>query len=386
MLSLISNVSDVVSQRYVRAAPSQTWGYPAGVSLVDFVPDDMKAVVHPHWKTFPPVNPMWHYLLGFIYIMLGIVSLIGNGTVINLFTSRKELRSTANMFVVNLAISDFLMMVTQFPMFVHNCFNGGIWLFRPFWCELYACTGSIFGSTSISTMAAISYDRYNVIVKGMSGTKMTAGRATILIAFCWLYATAWSIAPFFGWGKYIPEGILDSCSFDYLTRDSSTKSFGTCLFVFLYCCPLFFICFCYYFIVQAIFEHEKTLREQAKKMNVASLRSNADANATSAEIRIAKVALCNISLWACMWTPYAAIVLQGLYGNQSNITPLVSILPALVAKSASIYNPIIYAISHPKFRLALQEKYPWFCINEEKPAVNNAKDNESNGTNNSVSS
>lgn len=99
-----------------------------------------------------------------------------------------------------------------------------------------------------------------------------------------------------------------------------TKSFGLCLFFFLYCMPLSFITFCYYFIVSTIFEHEKTLREQAKRMNVASLRTNSDANATSAEIRIAKVALCNIALWAAMWTPYAAIVLKAclkwLYHNK----------------------------------------------------------------------
>ena len=39
------------------------WGYPSGVSIVDLVPEDMKALVHPHWNKFPPVNPMWHYLL-----------------------------------------------------------------------------------------------------------------------------------------------------------------------------------------------------------------------------------------------------------------------------------------------------------------------------------
>ncbi len=77
------------------------------------------------------------------------------------------------MFVVNLAFSDMCMMITQFPMFVYNSFNGGQWLFGPFMCELYACTGSIFGLCSICTMAAISYDRYNVIVNGMSGTRMT---------------------------------------------------------------------------------------------------------------------------------------------------------------------------------------------------------------------
>ena len=31
------------------------WGFPPGASIVDLVPEDMKAVIHPHWKSFPPV-------------------------------------------------------------------------------------------------------------------------------------------------------------------------------------------------------------------------------------------------------------------------------------------------------------------------------------------
>ena len=86
-------------------------------------------------------------------------------------------------------------------------------------------------------------------------------------------------------------------------------------------------------------------------MNVTSLRSNADQNAQSAEMRVAKVAMINISLWVIMWTPYASIAMQGVWGNQDKILPLVTIIPALMTKAASVANPIIYAISHPKYRL-----------------------------------
>ena len=131
-----------------------------------------------------------------------------------------------------------------------------------------------------------------------------------------------------------------------------TISYTLTLFVADYCTPLAIIVYCYYFIVKAIVNHERALREQAAKMNVTSLRSNTQ-EGDSAEIRVAKVALVNISLWVAMWTPYAAIVIQGAVGNQENITPLVTIFPALIAKSASIANPIIFAISHPKYRLVL---------------------------------
>jgi len=61
----------------------------------------------------------------------------------------------------------------------------------------------------------------------------------------------------------------------------------------------------------------------------------------------------------------AAIVLQGAIGNQDKITPLVTILPALIAKSASLANPIIYAISHPKYRLVtyMIHKYTLLFLN-----------------------
>ena len=56
------------------------------------------------------------------------------------------------------------------------------------------------------------------------------------------------------------------------------KSSDCASFFFIYCVPLSLISFCYS-IVKTIFDHEKTLREQAKRMNVTSLRSNPDNNA-----------------------------------------------------------------------------------------------------------
>lgn len=92
------------------------------------------------------------------------------------FTRTKELRTPANSFVVNLALSDMCVIISQSPMFVANCFAGGVWLFGPFWCEFYAFMGLVFSICSICTMAAISYDRYNIIVNGMSGTRIRLGK------------------------------------------------------------------------------------------------------------------------------------------------------------------------------------------------------------------
>ena len=51
-------------------------------------------------------------------------------------------------------------------------------------------------------MLIIGYDRYNVIVKGFNGTKITTGMAFGMIAATWIYALAVCTPPFLGWGNY----------------------------------------------------------------------------------------------------------------------------------------------------------------------------------------
>ena len=68
----------------------------------------------------------------------------------------------------------------------------------------------------------------------------------------------------------------------------------------------------------------------------------------SAELKIAKVAVTNVLLWICIWSPYATVVIIGPFGNRDLITPLFSQCPSCAAKLASIFNPIMFALSHPK--------------------------------------
>ena len=72
----------------------------------------------------------------------------------------------------------------------------------------------------------------------------------------------------------ISEGLLLTCSFDYLTDSASNMSFTAFFFTFCYALPLLFIIFFYSQIVMAVVSHERALKAQAKKMNVESLRSN----------------------------------------------------------------------------------------------------------------
>jgi len=356
---------------------SMEFGYPEGMTVVDFVPENIKHLVHEHWYNFPPVNPMWHYLLGVIYIFLGFISISGNILVIHLYLKAPALKTPTNLMIVNLAISDLIMLTTNFPIFAYNCFSGGRWMFSADACAVYACLGAVTGVCSIWTLVFISWDRYNIICNGFQGPKLTQGKAAGACFFSWFMAFGWAMPPFFGWGKYIPEGILDSCSYDYLSQEWEIRSYNWCIIIFDFCLPCFIIILCYVQIVKAIFAHEAAMREQAKKMNVTNLRSN-EAETQRAEIRIAKTAIANVTLWLVCWTPYAIVTIKGVSGNFEDINPLSTMLPALFAKSASCYNPFVYAISHPKFRQAITTHMPWFCVHETERK--SSDDTQSNST------
>jgi r-opsin len=180
---------------------------------------------------------------------------------------------------------------------------------------------------------------------------------------------------------------LTTCSFDFLTQDDDTRVFTACIFVWAYAIPLLFIAIFYTKLFNHIMAHEKMLKDQAKKMNVQSL-SNKDANSESVELRIAKACFTIFFLYVCAWTPYAIVALIGSFGNQSLLTPVATMIPAVCAKIVScidrkqfIYHFIIYyswtflfpyaawvyAISHPRYRAVLEKRVAWMGIKETLP-------------------
>jgi r-opsin len=46
-----------------------------------------------------------------------------------------------------------------------------------------------------------------------------------------------------------------------------------------------------------------------------------------------QVAITNVLLWFCIWTPYAVVTMIGQFGNPMLVTPLVSQLPAFLGKT-----------------------------------------------------
>ncbi|KAJ4429001.1 hypothetical protein ANN_25997 [Periplaneta americana] len=251
-LKAICNTMSLISEPSFSAYSWASQGGFGNQTVVDKVPPDMLYLVDSHWYQFPPMNPLWHGLLGFVIGVLGVISVIGNGMVMYIFSTTKGLRTPSNLLVVNLAFSDFLMMLAMSPAMVINCYYE-TWVLGPLMCEIYGMCGSLFGCGSIWTMTMIALDRYNVIVKGLSAKPMTNKGAMLRILGVWAFSIGWTIMPLFGWNRYVPEGNMTACGTDYLTKDWGSRSYILVYSIWVYFLPLSTIIYSYWFIVQVIY-------------------------------------------------------------------------------------------------------------------------------------
>lgn len=234
-------------------------------------------------------------------------------------------------------------------------------------------TGGIFGIMSISTLAAISYDRYVCISNPLQAARfMTRRRAFTMITVVWMFSLVVTVPPIFGWGAYVAEGFQTSCTFDYVSKDPFVRSYIICLYIVGFVLPLTVIVLCYIFILKAVRKHADEMKKMAKKMNAVDIKTTKEK--AGQELRIAKIAMMLISLFILSWTPYATVALIAQFGPSEWVTPYVAELPVMLAKASAMHNPLVYALSHPKFREALHKKMPWLlcCCKYTAPATSSA--------------
>ncbi|OXB76797.1 UNVERIFIED_CONTAM: hypothetical protein H355_016278 [Colinus virginianus] len=293
------------------------------------------------------------YTVGTCVLVIGCIGIIGNLLVLYAFYSNKKLRTPQNFFIMNLAVSDFLMSASQAPI----CFINSLhreWILGDIGCDLYAFCGALFGITSMMTLLAISVDRYLVITKPLRSIQWTSKKRTMqIIAAVWLYSLGWSVAPLLGWSSYVPEGLMISCTWDYVTYSPANRSYTMILCCCVFFIPLIIILHCYLFMFLAI----RSTGRDVQKLGSCNRKSFLSQSMKN-EWKLAKIAFVVIVVYVLSWSPYACVTLIAWAGRGNTLTPYSKSVPAVIAKASAIYNPIIYAIIHPRYRKTIHDAVP----------------------------
>ncbi|XP_032080482.1 melanopsin isoform X2 [Thamnophis elegans] len=155
-------------------------------------------------------------------------------------------------------------------------------------------------------------------------------------------------------GSYIPEGLMISCTWDYVSYSPGNRSYTMLLCWCVFFIPLMIIFHCYLFMFLTI----RSTGRNVQKLGSSTKRKKSSSHSIKNEWKLAKVAFVAIVVYVVSWSPYACVTLIAWAGYARVLTPYSKSVPAVIAKASAIHNPIIYAIIHPSYRKTIRRAIP----------------------------
>ncbi|MBN3303306.1 OPN5 protein, partial [Amia calva] len=240
------------------------------------------------------------------------------------------------------------MTVTLYPLAITSSISHR-WLFGKTICLIYAFCGVLFGICSLSTLTLLSTVCCMKVCYPLYGNRFNFDHGRLLIACAWAYALVFACSPLAHWGEYGPEPYGTACCIDWKSSNTEAvaKSYTVVLFLCCFIIPCAIIIASYIQILITVKESRKAVEQhvspQTRMTNIQSI------------IVKLSVAVC-IGFFAA-WSPYAVLSMWAAFGYVENFPPLAFAVPAVFAKSSTLYNPIIYLLLKPNFRNILSKDF-----------------------------
>uniref|UniRef100_A0AAY4AA47 G-protein coupled receptors family 1 profile domain-containing protein n=1 Tax=Denticeps clupeoides TaxID=299321 RepID=A0AAY4AA47_9TELE len=297
--------------------------------------------------------------LSVIMAGVSVMAIILNATVIAVTLRHRQLQQPLNYALVNLAVADLgAALCGGVPAALSNAlgYHAGGWA----GCVLEGFSVALFGIAALCSIALIAVERLLVVAKPLGGIRFRRIHAVLGVALSWLWSLLWNMPPLFGWGEYELEGVRTSCGPNWRSRDPSTVSYIICYFLLCFAVPFAMIVVSYSWLIW-------TIRQVAR---VGCVRRGA---AAKAESKVTWMVVAMVLAFLASWLPYATLAFTVVFDPQIKISSVVAMIPVYMAKSSTIYNPLIYIFMNKQFQryaipFLLCGKNPWPPEEEESEA------------------
>lgn len=288
-----------------------------------------------------------------LYPMVFLVGVIGNLAVCSLILSAKskQFRSAEGYFILNLALSDLLILFLYLPFDLAYLENNSIWPFGFVLCKLINVLSSISVTVSGSMLICIGYERYTMIVKAF-GSRLRKRKALFMVIFSWVFSCLVQI-PFVFALTEEPNG---KCLVDIKWWPSQTSMNITYILAII--APQFVIpAFCLiFFYIGIVFHVRKAHKLNSKRgmytsVDVAEKREKQNRKTT-------KLLTGLVLVYSFCIFPHKIIILSIMSNPallSSQFTRQLYEFARLLNTANSCFNPILYTLLSPGFRKDLKK-------------------------------
>ena len=298
---------------------------------------------------------LFSQVIATFHALFDVIGLPGNLLVIVTIAIESRFHVMRYILLASLALSVFLLLV------IVNSFRIGSiaqerWLYGQTMCNLNPFFARYFYINTVLHLVAVSYDRYQAIVKSpltYDGTIFTKTRMAFM-ALIWIIPIPLSIGPFLGWGKYVYNPEVFFCEQGWAVQSESIR---VVLPVATLIVPFLVIVF----LNVSVY---KTAKRQINAIEV-QVGSCVDAESPqqqemSRRIRDRKAAV-DVSI---IITAFLVCFLPTwIMGFCRNFVPGIDVPAEAVLATSCIFfltaicNPIIYSIRRREFRAALKKVF-----------------------------
>lgn len=314
------------------------------------------------------IGDMWLVIpMTITYVMILLAGLIGNITVCVIIIRNREMHTTTNYYLFNLAISDLLYLLIGLPLEIHMFWHQYPWPFDTSFCKIRSLLTDTCSYASVLTIVAFTVERYLAICHPFSTYGMSKfNRVSYVITVIWVFSIFSAIPVAYhrylsfiryppSDGPNIPESAI--CALDTSFRglyESSTLVF--------FMIPFTALIIMYSQIAKKLNRREENrnngqFNESANNSKCKQLRSKK---------KIVRMLFVIVITFFISWAPFHAQRLFFVYARNweyyYHFNEVLFTIAGVFYYLSCTINPIIYNVMSHRYRAAFRRT---FCFESE---------------------
>jgi len=324
------------------------------------------------------------------YCIILLCSTIGNGLVIHVIKNTEKMRTPSNLLVLNLAVCDLVTPLLSIPFDFALEENRYEWLYGEFMCKTLWPGVTLSTTSSSLTLAAISFDRYRVIMHPFKN-KLTMKNVKVIIAAIHTCAV-FVVTPYI----YVLRLRGNECS-EKWAGDVYRQGYTVFLFLIQYCIPLIFMIAMYTLTLKSLYSASVKTWDMRKNhvdeetltfSNGCELSTSPENNTIAIKLkkkrakwkffhlkhhgtneanrRATKMFIVIVIVFAVCMFPNQVVWLWAEFGNgySHERHKIVLIICWIITYSNSVCNSVIYAMFSNDFRKGFYGVYGKLCCRQ----------------------
>ena len=272
-------------------------------------------------------------------IILNGLSLIGNTLVCISVYRNKRLRTTTNLYIIALAVSDLLSAVFVMPLATGVLITGK-WIYGGTICQLYAFLSLFVIYVSPVTMGLTAVNRYVRICKSDRQYQklFSVKKSRLLLAFAWTFVACYTAIPrLFGLQAFEFVPGYAQCTIAHLSESGKTVHYIIVVSLF-FLMPLIATIVGYTKVAQKIRQHN-AIRGESLNTGI-----------SDQEIKLSKSLFAVVFAFMICWIPFWIIVILRRFRLVGKMPRSVELFCLFLFYLSNTINPLIYAGMNPEFR------------------------------------